>query len=89
MREDRGQLPSPQLTERSARATHLAREKGTVVQRQKIARRKPSLLQLDQELDSVSKAWHIVGSSRQWSNEIGCSDRPILQLERCLALKQA
>jgi hypothetical protein len=37
----------------------------TTVQKEKIARRKLSLLQLAQELGNVSKAWRFVGYSRQ------------------------
>ncbi len=37
----------------------------TTVQAEKIARRKPSLLQLAQELGNVSKACRIVGYGRQ------------------------
>ena len=42
----------------------------TTVQREKIARRKLSLLQLAQELGNVSKACKIVGYSRQQFYEI-------------------
>ncbi len=42
----------------------------TTVQKEKIARRKLSLLQLAQELGNVSKACHIVGYSRQQFYEI-------------------
>src|SRR5690606_36529796 len=50
--------------------TQATGEQMTTVQKEKIARRKLSLLQLAQELGNVSKACKIVGYSRQQFYEI-------------------